>query len=204
MKALIIVDVQNDFCPGGALEVKNGDMIVSIINQMQHKFDLIIATQDWHPKEHKSFASNHNKNIGEVIDLNGVEQVLWPDHCVQNTKGAEFYPSLRTDLINKVCKKGENVDIDSYSGFYDNDHENSTGLGNYLKESKVTEVYICGLATDYCVKFTALDSVKLGFKTYVLWDACKGVDLNKGDVEKACIEMEEYNIQIINSDKIKF
>ena len=199
MNALIIIDIQNDFCTGGALPVKDGDKIIPLTNWLQEKFDLAVATQDWHPKNHKSFASTHNKSIGAVIELNGIQQILWPDHCVQNTFGSEFHPNLKTSKIQKIFKKGENTEIDSYSGFYDNDHRHATGLENYLKEKGVTDVYLVGLATDYCVKFTALDAVKSGFNTYVILDACKGVNLNEGDVDKAIKEMESHGVNIIKS-----
>ena len=186
--ALIVVDVQNDFCKGGALEVKNGDDVIPIINKLvkSDKFDFIIATQDWHPKSHKSFASNHkNKNVYDVIKLNGIAQVLWPDHCVQRRKGSRFHKELELGKNYKVFKKGTNPEIDSYSGFYDNDHKSSTGLAEYLKKKDITKVYVTGLATDYCVKFTALDSVKEGFRTFVIKDAVRGVNINKDDSKKA-------------------
>jgi nicotinamidase/pyrazinamidase len=203
MKALIIVDLQYDFCPGGQLPVKEGSTIVSGINKLMPDFDLIVATQDWHPADHLSFASSHGKKAGEVIQLEGLDQILWPDHCVQNTKGAEFLSDLRTDRIKKVFQKGTDKKIDSYSGFFDNGHKKSTGLGNYLKKQSASEVFIAGLATDYCVKFTALDAAQLGFKTHVIVDACKGVNLNAGDTEKAVEEMKSRGIQIITSKEIK-
>jgi nicotinamidase/pyrazinamidase len=200
MKALIIVDVQNDFLPGGALAVKEGDQIIPLINRLQSKFDLIVATQDWHPKDHGSFAGNHNKNPGEKIQLAGLEQILWPDHCVQETPGADFAADLKVEKIDKVFCKGTNKNIDSYSGFFDNGHKKSTGLGDYLKEKGVTEVYIVGLATDYCVKFTALDAVRLGYKTYLIVDACKGVNLKIGDVTHAIEGMQKAGVVIVKTD----
>ncbi len=204
-KALIVVDVQNDFCEGGALEVKNGEKVIPVINNLvkSGKFDLIIATQDWHPRNHKSFASNHkNKNIYDVIKLYGITQVLWPDHCIQRTKGAKFHPLLNLGNKYKVFKKGKNPKIDSYSGFYDNDHKSSTGLAEYLKKKGVENVYITGLATDYCVKFTALDSVKEGFKTFVIKDAVKGVNINKEDSKKSFSEMKNCGIKIVMSKSV--
>ena len=201
MKALIIVDVQNDFCPGGALAVKDGDKIIPIINKLLPKFDLIVATQDWHPKNHKSFAKNHGKKVGEKIKLNDLDQILWPDHCVQGTKGAEFVPALNTVKIARVFQKGTDPEIDSYSGFFDNGHKKTTGLGDYLKQQKVTEVYVVGLATDYCVKFTALDAVGLGFKTSLIIDACRGVNIQRDDSDKAVQEMKLKGINIIKSSE---
>lgn len=203
--ALIIVDVQNDFCKQGALEVPSGDDVIPIINRFikSDKFDKIIATQDWHPKEHKSFASNHkHKKLYDVIKLNGRTQVLWPDHCIQRRKGSKFHKDLNIKNINKVFKKGSNPEIDSYSGFFDNDHKSSTGLGEYLKKENITKVYITGLATDYCIKFTAIDSVKEGFKTYVIKDAVKGVNINKDDVKKAFEEMENAGVKLVLSKSL--
>lgn len=199
MKALIIVDMQNDFCPGGALPVKDGNAIVPAINELMKKFDLVVATQDWHPKDHGSFASNHGKKSGERIVLNGLDQILWPDHCVLGTQGAEFVKGLDVKRIAKVFQKGVDKSVDSYSGFFDNGHMNATGLGDYLKLQKVTEVYVVGLATDYCVKFTALDAVGLGFKTFLITDACKGVDLQAGDVDKAVEDVRRAGVQVIQS-----
>ncbi|MCK5707833.1 MAG: bifunctional nicotinamidase/pyrazinamidase [Candidatus Aureabacteria bacterium] len=204
MKALIIVDLQNDFCPGGALPVKEGNEIVKTINDLMNDFDLVVATQDWHPKDHLSFASNHGKNVGEIIQLDGLSQILWPDHCVQNTTGAEFVQNLQIDKICKVFQKGTDKNIDSYSGFFDNRHFNTTGLDSYLKEKNVDELFITGLATDYCVKFTALDAIGLGLKANLIIDACKGVELNVGDIDKAVQEMRSKGINIISSDDVLY
>ena len=199
-KALIIVDIQNDFLPGGALAVTEGDQIIPIVNELQEKFDLIIATQDWHPEDHGSFAANHeNKIPGELIDLHGLNQVLWPVHCVQGSKGAEFSESLDLTKITTIFPKGTNNKIDSYSGFFDNGKRNDTGLGGFLKSKGVTEVFIVGLATDYCVKYTAIDAADLGFETYVIEDACRGVNLAEGDANKAIEEMKVHGITIIQS-----
>jgi nicotinamidase/pyrazinamidase len=195
MNALIITDIQNDFCPGGALAIREGDRIVPLVNQLQARFNLVVATQDWHPAEHGSFAANHpGKTTGEIIDLNGLLQILWPVHCVENTPGADFHPALDRQRIARVFHKGTDPDIDSYSSFFDNGHRKPTGLGDYLKEQGVDKVYICGLATDYCVKFSALDALDLGFKTYVIEDACRGVNLQPGDVEKAIEEMRAKGV----------
>ena len=201
MEALLIVDVQNDFCPNGALAVSDGQLIIPAINTLMDYFDLIVATQDWHPKGHGSFASSHSKMAGEIINLGGVKQILWPDHCIQGTKGAELHHELDSHKITKIFPKGVQQNIDSYSGFFENDHQTATGLGLYLKKKGVTKIFITGLATDYCVKYTALDSVKLGFKTIVLIDACRGVELNPGDVKEAIAEMKESGVVITRADE---
>ena len=202
MKALILVDLQVDFAPGGALAVPEGDGIVSLVNDLQERFELVVATQDWHPADHLSFAGNHGRNPGEVVRLGKCDQVLWPDHCVQGTGGAAFLPGLRQEGIDRVFRKGEDRRVDSYSGFYDNDGVRQTGLSAYLKERGVTAVYIAGLATDYCVKFTALDACRLGFDTYVIVDASRGVNLNPGDVDRALEEMASRGIRLIESDAL--
>ncbi|MCB0847700.1 MAG: bifunctional nicotinamidase/pyrazinamidase, partial [Bacteroidetes bacterium] len=174
-KALIIVDIQNDFLPGGALAVNEGDQIIPLVNSIQNQFDLIVATQDWHPANHGSFAANHQeKTPGEVIDLYGLTQVLWPVHCVQNSPGAEFASDLDMKEVAKIFHKGTDPNIDSYSGFFDNGRKKKTGLGDFLQSEGVTHVYVVGLATDYCVKYTALDAASLGFQTTVIKDACRG------------------------------
>ena len=199
MKALIIVDVQNDFCEGGALAVKGGNDIVPIVNKIMLSFDLVVATQDCHPADHKSFASNQGKKVYDVISLNGSPQVMWPDHCVEDTAGCDLHPKLNKRLIHKTFKKGENSYVDSYSGFYDNDHSSSTGLGEYLKSQGVTEVVVVGLALDYCVKFTALDAQKLGFKTSVYLPATKAVNLNKHDAHSAINELHSHGVDVLSS-----
>ena len=202
-KALILVDIQNDFCPGGALAVNDGDKIVNVVNSIIDKFDNVIATQDWHPLDHVSFASNNqDKKVGDLIDLNGISQVMWPNHCVQNSYGSEFVKELKTEKITKVFKKGTDLNVDSYSGFYDNDHKKSTGLGDYLKNEKINEVYITGLATDYCVKYTVLDALNLGIKTNLVIDAVRGVNLSPDDSENAIKEMEKAGAKIIKSSQI--
>jgi nicotinamidase-related amidase/8-oxo-dGTP pyrophosphatase MutT (NUDIX family) len=203
MKALVLVDLQNDFVPGGALPVPEGDAIVPLINQLQKQFELVVATQDWHPSNHGSFAANHpGKKPGETIQLNGLPQILWPVHCVQNTLGAEFLPALDTGRIDMVFKKGTDSGVDSYSGFFDNGHRKSTGLGDYLKSKNVEELYVVGLATDYCVKFTALDAVQLGFKTFLIQDACRGVNLKPGDTNTAIEEMRRAGVRIMKSSEV--
>ncbi len=203
MKALILVDIQNDFCPGGALAVENGHQIIPIANQLMEHFDLIIATQDWHPANHGSFAANHPwRKPGQIIELNGLEQILWPMHCIQDSFGAELVAELKQEKIDAIFYKGTDVGIDSYSGFFDNGRKKSTGLSDYLKEKNVEEVYIIGLATDYCVKFTALDAIDLGFTTFLIEDATKGVNLSPNDVEHSIQEMRNSGVQIIQSEQI--
>ena len=200
MNALILVDIQNDFVPGGALPVVEGDRIVPICNTLQSHFDLVVATQDWHPANHGSFAANHpGRKVGEMIDLNGLPQILWPVHCVQKTAGAAFVPGLKIDRIDRIFQKGTDAAIDSYSGFFDNGHRKATGLGDYLKQRGVSDVYIVGLATDYCVKFTTLDARKLGFNTHLIADACRGVNLKPGDVDAAIEQMRQAGVKIQNS-----
>ncbi|HEA28485.1 MAG TPA: bifunctional nicotinamidase/pyrazinamidase [Leeuwenhoekiella sp.] len=188
MKALIIIDVQNDFMPGGALAVNEGDEIVPIINDLQQRFDLVIATQDWHPENHASFAKNHaGKKEFEVIDLEGKEQVLWPVHCVQNTVGAAFHTDLHTAKIEAIFRKGTDPKIDSYSGFYDNAHQKSTGLAGYLREKEIDELYFCGLAADFCVFYSILDALQEGFSTYLVEDATRPIDPEKFSEAKKTI-----------------
>ncbi len=200
MSALILVDLQNDFMPGGALAVPGGDAVIPVANQLAGTFDLVMATQDWHPPGHGSFASQHPGKVpGEAVELDGLHQELWPDHCVQGTRGAELHSGLDTVQITRVFHKGTDPRIDSYSAFFDNAHRKSTGLTDYLKKNGVSEVYLMGLATDYCVKFSVLDAVKLGFKTNVIEDGCRGIDLQPGDVNKAIAEMEAAGAVIVSS-----
>jgi len=200
MKALILVDIQNDFLPGGALAVPDGDKVIPLANKLQPLLPLVVATQDWHPANHGSFAASHpGKNVFEQIDLNGLPQTLWPVHSVQNTKGAELAATLNRDRIAKVFPKGTDASIDSYSGLFDNGHRRSTGLGEWLKAKGVSEVYVCGLATDYCVKFTALDAVQFGFKTFLIEDASRGVNLQPDDVSNAIAEMKRAGVTVVQS-----
>lgn len=200
MKALILVDIQNDFLPGGALAVPDGDAVIPVANRLQAAFPRVVATQDWHPANHGSFAASHpGKKVFEQIELNGLPQTLWPVHCVQNTKGADLANALDRNRIAKIFPKGTDAGIDSYSGLFDNGHRKSTGLGEWLKVQGVTEVFVCGLATDYCVKFTALDAVGMGFKTHFIEDASRGVNLRPDDVKNAIEEMKRARIAIVQS-----
>jgi nicotinamidase/pyrazinamidase len=200
MRALILVDIQNDFLPGGALAVPDGDAVVPAANKLQAAFPLVAATQDWHPANHGSFAANHpGKKVFEQIELNGLPQTLWPVHCVQGTSGAEFAPGLLRERIAKIFRKGTDAGIDSYSGLFDNGHRNSTGLGEWLKANGVSEVFVCGLATDYCVKYTALHAAQMGFKTHFIEDASRGVNLRPNDVQTAIAEMDRAGIATVQS-----
>jgi nicotinamidase/pyrazinamidase len=201
MKALLLVDVQNDFMPGGSLEVPHGDIIVTLINRLQKYFDLVVATQDWHPQNHKSFASSHsNKKPFDEIKLNGIKQILWPDHCVQDSKGAEFHPDLEINKISAIFRKGMDPEIDSYSGFYDNGHHISTGLSGYLKEKGITEIYFCGLAADICVYYTIKDSIKEGFSASLIEDASR--PLSNDAFASIKSELRKMGVRIINSHEI--
>ncbi|MDM1398234.1 bifunctional nicotinamidase/pyrazinamidase [Myroides odoratimimus] len=198
MKALLVVDLQYDFLPGGSLAVVDGDKIIPVINTIQKQFDLIIATQDWHPSNHKSFASQHPDNdLFDLINLNEIPQVLWPDHCVQGTKGAEFTAEWDTAKVAAIFRKGMNVEVDSYSGFYDNDHQYSTGLLGFLKDKQVTELYVCGLAAEFCVYFSAKDAQEAGIKTFFLNFATKPI--TEDGLSQAIKEMESLGITILNN-----
>jgi nicotinamidase/pyrazinamidase len=204
--ALIIVDMQYDFLPGGSLSVEEGDIIIEGINQttdfFKKKKATVVLTQDWHPQNHLSFASNHpGKNPGdEFISEDGaIGPVLWPDHCVQNTKGAEFHYKLKIDSAEKVIRKGLNPKVDSYSGFRDNDKKSETGLRNYLKSREITRIFICGLALDYCCYYTAMDGFEFGYNVYFLADLTRGVNLPEGSVENALNTMKKTGIKFANS-----
>jgi nicotinamidase/pyrazinamidase len=199
MKALLIIDVQNDFLPGGALAVPKGDEIIPLINKLQNQFSCVVATKDWHPPKHISFASSHGKQVGDMIEVEGRNQELWPDHCIQGTTGAEFPKDLKKEKIEKVVFKGVNPQIDSYSTFFDNARLRSTGLGEYLQSIGVDEIYIAGLATDYCVKFSVLDAKVFGFKIHVVTDACRGIDLNPGDIQRALEDMQAAGADFVTS-----
>jgi len=200
---LIIVDVQNDFLPGGALAVAGGDEVVAVANALMPGFARVIATQDWHPRTHGSFAVHHaGRSVGEVIALGGVDQVLWPVHCVQHTPGAAFAPGLELGRIDHVVQKGTDAAIDSYSGFFDNDRQRATGLAALLGEHGETEVWVMGLATDYCVKATALDALRLGFKVTLVVDGCRAVDLQTGDGARAIAGMQASGVALATSAEV--
>jgi nicotinamidase/pyrazinamidase len=197
MRALILVDIQNDFCPGGALAVADGDAVVSIANRLMTTVDLVVATQDWHPENHGSFASNNpGRKVFDLADLGGLPQVMWPAHCVQWTGGAQFHPGLNTRRIARVFPKGTDPTIDSYSGFFDNGKRKATGLGEWLKTQAVDEVLICGLATDYCVKATAIDAAQLGFRTVLIEDGCRGVAMKTTDIPDALAAMRQAGVTV--------
>lgn len=204
MDALIIVDVQNDFCPGGALPVPDGNLVVPVINRLIATFPLVVATQDWHPADHKSFAANHpGRRPGDIVELAGIPQILWPVHCVQGTEGADFHPDLDRTAIQTVFRKGTDPEVDSYSGFFDNARRHETGLHAFLQHHGVKRLFVCGLATDYCVKFTCLDGKSLGYEVFLVEDASRGVDLHPGDVDRALSEMKAAGIVITHSDNIR-
>jgi nicotinamidase/pyrazinamidase len=204
MNALIIVDIQNDFLPGGALAVPHGDEIIPLANELQRCFKLVLATQDWHPPDHGSFAANHpGKKPGDRIRLEGIEQILWPVHCVQNTYGAAFATALNTKRFSRIFQKGTDPRVDSYSTFFDNAHRRATGLGNYLSEQSIRDIYLCGLALDYCVKFSALDARQLGLNTHVIVDACRGIALEPGDLGKALDEMKQAGAILLQSQQLQ-
>ena len=203
LKALLLVDLQNDFMPGGALAVPNGHEVVPLANQLMPFFDIVIATQDFHPAHHKSFASEHpGKNPGDIIILEGIEQILWPDHCIQNQSGSKLVDNLEISSIHAIFHKGTDLKIDSYSAFFDNGHRHSTELDVFLKSKNVGAVFLLGLATDYCVKYSALDAQHLGFSTHVIIDACRPVEINAGDCQKAIDDMKKAGINIATSEQI--
>ena len=201
MKALIIVDIQNDFTAGGKLAVPGGEDIVALVNALQERFELVVATQDWHPSDHKSFASNHEgKTPFDKIMLGGLPQVLWPDHCVQGTPGAEFHPALHLNRIESIFRKGMDPMIDSYSGFFDNGRKKSTGLAGYLKERMVEKIYVCGLAADYCVYYTAKDAIQSGFTTHLIEDATRPID--QQGFEDAKRDLQKINGNIVRTSHL--
>ncbi len=203
MHALLVVDIQNDFMPFGSLPVANGDEVVSVANAVMARFDLVVLTQDWHPAHHGSFAVNHPGHApGDVVDLGGVEQVLWPAHCVQNTPGASFHSGLNVAGVDHVVHKGTDAGIDSYSAFFDNKHLKETGLEAFLRGQNVESVVILGLATDYCVKYSASDARQLGFEVSVVEDGCRAVDLAPGDGERALEEMRSIGCHVIRSSQL--
>lgn len=194
--ALIVIDLQNDFCPGGALAVSGGDEIVPLVNALARDFDHVVLTQDWHPAGHSSFASSHpGRNPFESVDLHYGPQTLWPDHCVQGTAGADFHPGLDVSAAELVIRKGFRRHIDSYSAFFENDRETPTGLAGYLRERGISRLALAGLATDYCVAYSALDAVRLGFSATVLLHAARGIDLG-GSMETMLSQMRAAGVTL--------
>jgi len=201
MRALLLIDIQNDFLPGGSLAVPAGDHVIPILNKLQPHFDLVVATQDWHPQNHKSFASNHaGKQPFEVTELQGLEQVLWPDHCVQTSKGVAFSDKLDMSRVEAIFRKGTNPEIDSYSGFYDNGHLKSTGLADYLRGRQIQQVYVAGLAGDYCVYFSAKNALQEGFETFLIEDASRPI--SQEGFEKAKEDIISMGGKIIRSSEL--
>ena len=196
-KALLVIDVQNDFCPAGALEVAGGNEIIPYINEEMAKYECVVLTQDWHPKGHSSFATSHEgKNPLELIKMPYGDQVLWPDHCIQGSKGAEFHPDLNIEQANAIIRKGSNPFIDSYSAFFENDRKTSTGLDGYLKSLEIEKINLVGLATDFCVNYSAQDAANLGYKVSVLEKMCRAIDLN-GSLAAAKSEMQDCGVEFI-------
>lgn len=203
MRALILVDLQNDFCPAGALAVPHGDEAIAIARRLIPHFQTVVATQDWHPANHASFAVNNpGTQVGQVVTLASGPQVMWPPHCVQDTPGAELHADLPRAKIDGVVRKGTDAAIDSYSGFFDNDHRKQTELHAWLAERWIKQVYVLGLATDYCVKFTVLDALKLGYDVKLIEDGCRGVELAPGDSERAIAEMRGAGAAVVDSGSI--
>jgi len=203
MKALIIVDLQNDFLPDGVLPVPRGDEVIQLANELQGRFELVVATQDWHPPDHGSFATNYpGKKPGDRIMLDGIEQILWPVHCVQNTRGAEFAAAFDTSRITHVFHKGIDPRIDSYSTFFDNAHRRHTGLAHYLQKRGIKDIYLMGLALDYCVKYSTLDARELGLNTRVILDGCRGIGLEPGDIDRAVDEMKRAGAILLQSSEL--
>jgi nicotinamidase/pyrazinamidase len=203
MHALIIVDLQNDFLPGGALPVPHGNEVIPIANELQKRFELVLATKDWHPRDHGSFAANHpGKKPGDRVMLDGIEQILWPVHCVQNTLGAEFAPSFDSSRIAHVFHKGTDPMIDSYSTFFDNAHRRHTGLAHYLEKRGIKDIYLMGLALDYCVKYSTLDARQLGLNTHVIVDGCRGIELEPGDINRAIDKMKRVGAVLLKGSEL--
>ncbi|MBA3660678.1 MAG: bifunctional nicotinamidase/pyrazinamidase [Gammaproteobacteria bacterium] len=201
--ALLLIDLQNDFCKGGNLAVPLADEIIPLANQLQSKFDVIIATQDWHPSDHSSFVINNpGSKIGDIVKLEGLDQIIWPVHCVQQSRGAALHADLNQKKIKYIVYKGTDRTLDSYSAFFDNAHQRSTGLAHLLNDLGIQTIYMMGLATDYCVKYSALDAVHLGFHVVLISDACRGVELNPGDIENALRELQLAGIQLIKMAEI--
>ncbi len=198
--ALLIIDVQNDFCSGGALAVPDGDQVVPVINSLTSHFSTVVATQDWHPQRHISFAASHaGKQPYETVPFMETEQLLWPTHCVAGTRGAAFHPDLVTTSCSLILRKGLNPETDSYSAFYENDRTTETGLAGFFRSRKIRHIAMCGLATDYCVFFSVQDAVNLGFDVTLITDATKGVDVPEGSLKQSLATMEKSGVSMMNS-----
>jgi nicotinamidase/pyrazinamidase len=199
---LLVIDVQNDFCPGGALAVADGDAVINVIHRVAPRFEHIVLTQDWHPAGHSSFASAYpGKKPFEQVELSYGAQTLWPDHCVQGSKGAEFHPALRLPRAELILRKGFRLRIDSYSAFFENDRTTPTGLAGYLEERGLTRVFLTGLAYDYCVGYSALDARRMGFEAVVIRDACRAIDL-EGSVARIEAEFDQAGVMLIESAEL--
>lgn len=198
-KALIVVDMQNDFCKGGNLEVPHSEEIIPYINQLTNSgnYEEIIFTKDVHPPNHKSFASNNGKEIGEIIDLNGIPQIMWIDHCIQGTYGAEFHPGINQEFVTKIIQKGMNADVDSYGAFFDNLNLVDTGLTDYLRNNEIRVIEVVGLALDYCVKYTCLDAVRMGFTTMLHFKGTRAVNLSPDDAKNTIFELLENGVSVL-------
>lgn len=198
-EVLLIVDVQNDFCTGGALAVPRGEEVVGPANRLAERFAHVVLTQDWHPPGHESFASSHEgRDPFETIEVAYGPQILWPDHCVQGSEGAAFHPDLDVDRGELIVRKGFRPDIDSYSAFFENDHQTPTGLAGYLRERGLARVFLCGLATDFCVGYSAIDAARCGFEAIVIEDACRAIDL-EGSLAAAKAKMTEAGVRFAGS-----
>lgn len=205
VKALLLIDLQNDFMPGGTLPVADGLACIDAANSAQRYFRIVIATKDWHPEHHLSFAENHpGKKPGDIIELDGLCQTLWPMHCVQNTAGAALSKNLNQSNIQHVVTKGQDIKVDSYSAFFDNAHRHTTGLGHYLNYRAIDELYLLGVATEYCIKYSAIDSANLGIKTNVIIDGCRGIGLTPHDIPNAEVEMQDHGVRLVKLADLAF
>ncbi len=203
MRTLLLVDLQNDFLPGGALPVQGGEAVIAVANKLQPFFDLVLAAQDWHPSNHTCFAANQpGKSPGDVVEMHGLPQTLWPIHCVESTKGAQFSPFLNRDKIAKVFHKGTDAGVDSYSAFFDNAHLRDTGLGKYFKRNQISEIYLMGLATEYCIQWSALDAISLGLSCCVITDGCRPINVNPEDEAKAYQKMTDAGVHLAKSEQV--
>jgi nicotinamidase/pyrazinamidase len=202
--ALLVIDVQNDFCPGGSLAVEGSHRVVPVINRIMSLFGLVVATQDWHPADHLSFAANHSgKNVFDTEEVCGIDQILWPEHCIAGTRGAQFHPDLNSAAFDMILRKGRQKKIDSYSAFLENDHRTSTGLEFYLKGLEVVRIFLCGIATDVCVYYSALDGLNLGFEVFIIEDGCRGIDNPPGTLKERVDKMIDEGVKVINSKELE-